>query len=71
MLVLVLVLVLDVADDGSIEYEYRSLRSLSTSTSTNWFSAAAYEIKGNEGYVRARVTDSAGGKAWTQPVFVP
>ena len=57
------------ADDGFIEYEYRSLRSLSTSTSTNWISAAAYEIKGNEGYVRARITDSAGARAWTQPIF--
>jgi hypothetical protein len=31
---------------------------------------AIYLIKGNEGYVRARVTDSHGSMAWTQPVFV-
>jgi hypothetical protein len=31
---------------------------------------ARYVISGSEGYVRARVTDSAGRKAWTQPVFV-
>ena len=31
---------------------------------------ARYSIKGNEGYVRATVTDSNGRRAWTQPVFV-
>jgi hypothetical protein len=30
-----------------------------------------YDIVGNEGYVRARVRDSNGQAAWTQPVFVP
>lgn len=29
---------------------------------------ASYRISGNEGYVRARVTDSNGRRAWTQPV---
>jgi hypothetical protein len=29
---------------------------------------ARYRITGSEGYVRARITDSAGRKAWTQPV---
>ena len=29
-----------------------------------------YAIKGDEGYVRAHVTDSNGLQAWTQPVFV-
>lgn len=31
---------------------------------------AAYVIKGGEGYVRARISDSNGKSAWTQPVFV-
>ena len=31
---------------------------------------ARYEIRGDEGYVRARVTDSNGWQAWTQPVVV-
>ncbi|MBT5467221.1 MAG: hypothetical protein HOK42_12410, partial [Candidatus Marinimicrobia bacterium] len=31
---------------------------------------AVYEIKGNELYVRAKVVDSNGQVAWTQPVFV-
>jgi hypothetical protein len=31
---------------------------------------AQYKFSGNEGYVRARVEDSGGHRAWTQPVFV-
>ncbi len=31
---------------------------------------AHYKVLGNEGYVRARVEDSRGHRAWTQPVFV-
>jgi hypothetical protein len=31
---------------------------------------ASYRIRGDEGYVRARVTDSNGWRAWTQPVRV-
>ena len=33
-------------------------------------SHATYRIKGNEGYVRARVTDSNGWRAWTQAVRI-
>ena len=32
---------------------------------------AAYQITGNEGYVRARVLESNGTMAWMQPVMVP
>jgi hypothetical protein len=32
---------------------------------------ARYEFRGTEGYVRARVTDSHGYRAWTQPVRLP
>jgi hypothetical protein len=31
---------------------------------------AMYRLNGSESYVRARVTDSGGGVAWLQPVFV-
>lgn len=31
---------------------------------------ASYTFKGNEGYVRARIEDSGGRRAWTQPVFL-
>ena len=30
---------------------------------------ATYRVRGDEGYVRARVTGSGGAMAWTQPVF--
>jgi hypothetical protein len=33
--------------------------------------SAAYEPKGGEGYVRAKVIDSNGRMAWTQPLFLP
>ena len=32
--------------------------------------AARYMIRGDEGYVRATVTDSHGRRAWTQPFWV-
>lgn len=32
--------------------------------------APRYVFKGNEGYVRASITDSNGKRAWTQPVFL-
>lgn len=41
-------------------------RVLATSTSLR----PRYAISGSEGYVRARVTDSAGRRAWTQPQMV-
>jgi hypothetical protein len=31
---------------------------------------ASYQFKGNEAYVRARIEDSGGRRAWTQPVFL-
>jgi len=32
---------------------------------------ATYRVRGDEGYVRARVTDSNGRHAWTQPLMLP
>lgn len=32
---------------------------------------AEYRVRGDEGYVRARVTDSNGLMAWTQPIMLP
>ena len=31
---------------------------------------ATYKVKGTEGYVRAKVTQSDGKAAWTQPVML-
>lgn len=33
--------------------------------------AVSYEFRGDEGYVRARIVDSNGLMAWTQPVLIP
>ena len=33
--------------------------------------AVSYEWKGDEGYVRAKIVDSNGLMAWTQPVLIP
>ena len=32
---------------------------------------ATYQVRGDEGYVRARITDSNGKRAWTQPLMLP
>jgi len=48
------------------EFIGRRGRVLKTSTS----SSPSYSIQGNEMYVRARVTDSRGERAWIQPVFL-
>ena len=31
---------------------------------------ASYQVRGDEGYVRARITDSNGKRAWTQPLML-
>jgi hypothetical protein len=49
------------------EFIGRGGRVLSTSHGL----AARYDIRGDEGYVRARITDSNGWQAWTQPVMLP
>ena len=49
-----------------IQFIGRGGRVLQESTA----SPARYDIRGNEGYVRAKVIDSNGDMAWTQPVFV-
>jgi hypothetical protein len=44
----------------------RGGKTLHTSTAN----PAKYRIRGNEGYVRIRVTDSNGGRAWLQPMWI-
>lgn len=60
---------IDIAPAGdrrfTTEFIGRGGRVLRTVTG----STASYTIMGNEGYVRARVTDSQGRRAWTQPVM--
>jgi hypothetical protein len=50
----------------TIHFIGRNGRVLKTVTSN----PAVYTIRGNEGYVRAKVIESNGKMAWTQPVFV-
>jgi hypothetical protein len=49
-----------------VQFVGRGGKTLSEVTS----SPARYRIRGNEGYVRARVIESNGAMAWTQPVLV-
>jgi hypothetical protein len=49
-----------------IEFVGLGGRVLSTATGTT----ARYAISGSEGYVRVRISDSSGRRAWTQPVRV-
>ena len=49
-----------------IQFFGRGGRLLKESTS----SPARYDITGSEGYVRAKVIESSGYVAWTQPVVV-
>lgn len=51
---------------GKGENPYKGGRILKEEIS----SPATYEIRGDEGYVRAKVIDSNGNSAWTQPVMV-
>lgn len=50
----------------TIHFIGRNGRVLKTATSN----PATYTIRGNEGYVRAKVIESNGKMAWTQPFFV-
>lgn len=50
----------------SISFIGRGGRILKTATSE----PAKYKFTGKEGYVRAKITESNGKMAWTQPVFV-
>jgi hypothetical protein len=49
-----------------IQFVGRNGRTLTGSTGIE----AAYEFRGDEGYVRARIIDSDDKVAWTQPVFL-
>jgi hypothetical protein len=49
-----------------IEFIGRGGRVLSAVTGTT----ARYAISGGEGYVRVRISDSNGRRAWTQPAIV-
>lgn len=49
-----------------IEFVGRGGKVLTSTTGTR----AEYKVTGQEGYVRVRISDSGGRRAWTQPVMV-
>jgi hypothetical protein len=57
-------------DDYKTRYRTQFIGKNSRVLQEGTTNPATYTIKGDEGYVRARITDSNGKMAWTQPVFV-
>ena len=55
---------------GDVRYRTEFIGKGGTVLATVNGHEAAYTIRGNEGYVRARVSDSNGGKALSQATFV-
>jgi len=56
-------------DQYMVKYRTQFIGRGGTVVQDSTANPASYRIKGNEGYVRARITDSNGHIAWTQPVF--
>lgn len=61
---------LEIAPNSDARYRTEFVGRSGKVLATVHGNAARYAITGSEGYVRARITDSNGLKAWTQPVFV-
>lgn len=59
-----------VQQDGFSRYRIEFIGKGGTVLTTETTSPATYRIQGSEGYVRAKITDSNGHHAWTQPVMV-
>ena len=59
-----------VAKDGWSRYRIDFIGKGGTVLETSSDSPAEYRIKGTEGYVRAKISDSNGHVAWTQPIVV-
>ncbi len=61
---------LEVVPSSDVRYRIDFIGSGGRVLATSTKLRASYTITGVEGYVRARVTDSHGRRAWTQPVMV-
>jgi hypothetical protein len=59
-----------VKKDGWSRYRIEFIGKGGAVLDTATDSPAEYRIRGTEGYVRAKITDSNGHFAWTQPVVV-
>ena len=55
---------------GDFKYTVRFIGRGGRVLATSGSNRATYRLRGGEGYVRARITDSGGHHAWVQPVFV-
>lgn len=60
----------DVTVTGTSKYRIQFIGSGGRVLSEVAAPAATYDIKGGEGYVRARVIESNGKMAWLQPMMV-
>ncbi|HUP49922.1 MAG TPA: CehA/McbA family metallohydrolase [Thermoanaerobaculia bacterium] len=63
-------MIVTVRERGQTKYTTRFIGRGGAILETSVANPAKYEIRGNEGYVRAKVTDSNGKVAWLQPVVV-
>jgi len=61
---------IDIAPNSDARYRFEFVGRGGRVLATVHGPSARYAITGSEGYVRARITDSNGLKAWTQPVIV-
>lgn len=59
-----------ITQDGDFRYTTVFIGSTGRELGRSTDNPAVYELTEDVGYVRARVTDSMGWHAWTQPVFV-
>ena len=55
---------------GDFKYTIRFIGRGGRVLATSGSNRALYRLRGGEGYVRARITDSGGKQAWVQPVFL-
>jgi hypothetical protein len=59
-----------IRSDGDHKYRVQFIGKNGRVLQDTYSNSAIYSIKGDEGYVRAKITDSDGRMAWTQPTFV-
>ena len=62
---------IDIRVSGETRYTTRFLGRKGQVLQESTTNRSIYRFRGDEGYVRASVTDSNGAKAWTQPVMLP
>jgi hypothetical protein len=61
---------LEIAPRGDSRYRIEFVGSGGRVLASNTGNRARYDVKGTEGYVRVRITDSNGRRAWTQPMML-